>query len=208
MAWLGVIFGLAALLQFAPLRPTEAHVLEFVIWALWALFLVEFLARVALAEHRGTYVRRHWLQVVMLALPTLRLFSLLRLVRLGRAVPAARVISSSFRSSRSTGALLGSRLGYLAGIASVALIGLAELAFVVAGDDPSGAFRTFHDTLLWTGSTVIGNQGDPVPESAIGRLLMDVGFMLGLVLFATLAGALGAYFLGSRASAVEADRQV
>lgn len=41
-------------------------------------------------------------------------------------------------------------------------------------------------------------QGDPVPATAFGRLVMLAAFVVGLVLIATLAGTVGAYLLEDR----------
>ncbi len=54
-------------------------------WSLWALFFVEFAAKFALAPVKREYLRRSWLDVLILAVPFLRFLKVH--IRLGRTVP-------------------------------------------------------------------------------------------------------------------------
>jgi hypothetical protein len=134
---------------------------------------------------------------VGLLLPTLRVLSFLRLVRLGRALPAARVLTTSYRTVGTARRLLRSRLGYLSGLSVIAVIALAEIAYVFEGG-PEGTQAGFVDSLVWSASVVIGMQADPVPATRPGQLVMLAGFAVGLVLVASLAGSLGAFLLDGR----------
>jgi voltage-gated potassium channel len=55
---------------------------EVIVWATWVLFGLDFIVRVVLAEHRPRYILRHWLDVLIIALPLLRGLRLLRLASL------------------------------------------------------------------------------------------------------------------------------
>jgi hypothetical protein len=65
-------------------------------------------------------------------------------------------------------------------------------------DHPERAFASFGDALVWAFATVLALQGDPVPASTGARLAMLVGFGFGLVIVASLAGAIGAYLVDER----------
>lgn len=194
MAWLGVLFALMLGYELAvPLSPVAAQVLEIAGWTIWAIFLLEFLGKLWLAPRRLTFVRRRWLQALALLVPTLRVLSFLRLLRLGRALPAARVAASSYRSAGVARQLVRSRLGYLGGLSAVASIAVAELAYVFERE--SGIFDSFGDAVTWGLSVVIAMQGDPVPESVGGRIVMLAGFAFGLIVVASLAGTVGAFLV-------------
>ncbi|MGN6523370.1 MAG: hypothetical protein ACTHMZ_09280 [Actinomycetes bacterium] len=198
MAWLGVVFALLVGFQLvAQVKPVTGTVLNGIGWAIWGVFVLDFVAKLWLAPDRSVFLRRHWFQVLGLLLPTLRLFSFLRLLRLGRALPAARVLTTSYRSAGTARRLLGSRLAYLGGLAVVATIGLAELIYLFEHRD-GGVIPTFVDALIWSASLVLGMQADPVPPSRPGQLVMLAGFATGLVLIATLAGTLGSFLLEGR----------
>ena len=49
-----------------------ADACEVIVWVTWVLFGVDFIVRVVLADHRPRYILRHWLDVLIIALPLLR----------------------------------------------------------------------------------------------------------------------------------------
>jgi voltage-gated potassium channel len=196
MAWLGLVFALVVGYQFVvDLRPPADRALEVVSWVVWAIFGLEFLAHLWLAPKKGTYVRRHWLQVVMLFVPALRVLRFVRLLRVGRALPAARVLSSSYRSAGSARRLVQSRLGYVGALATIVGLAVAQLGWYFEQSQARPAFDSFGDAALWAASVVVALQGDPVPTSLGGRLVMVAGFVFGLIVITSLAGVLGAYFV-------------
>lgn len=205
MGFLGIVFTLLVAFQFAEpgLSPGWTDALDASTWVLWGVFVIDFVAKMIAAPSAARFLRRKWLTVLMLLVPTLRFLRLAALLRIGRALPAARVVSTSYRATGVARRLLQSRASFLGAVATVAMLALAELIWLVErGND---TFATFGDALLWSASTVIAMQGDPLPESALGRLLMLVGFAIGLILVATLAGTVGTYLLEERRERAEAE---
>ena len=199
MAWLGVLFALLVGFDLAvDIGPGASTAIEITSWAIWAIFALEFAVKLWLAPIRLRYLRRHWWQPLMLLLPFLRFLSFLRLARLGRALPASRVISSSYRAAGTARFLVRSRLSYLGAIGAVGATAVGELVYVFEHDSASGAFDTFGDAMLWSLSAVIAMQADPVPASVGGRLVMLCGFLLGLILIASLAGVVGSFLVDER----------
>lgn len=205
MAWLGVVFALLVgyELVVTDLSPTTSRILTTAGWAIWAVFLAEFALKLWLAPRRGRFLRRHWLQAAALVLPTLRLLRFARLLRLGRALPAARVVTSSYRVTGTARRLVRSRLGYLAALTAVVGVAVAELVYLLERGRPG--FASFADAILWSFSTVLALQADPVPQSAAGRLVMLAGFVYGLVVVASLAGVIGAFFVDERRERAESE---
>lgn len=202
MALLGLVFALLIGYELAvDLSPNASRWVQAAGWSLWAVFLVEFLVKFWLAPRRTRFLRRHWIQVLALAVPTLRVLRFLRLVRLGRAMPAARVLSSSYRTAGSARRLLGSRLGYVGGLGLVVTIAVAELGYLFERDRPDAVFDSFGHAVLWSFSVVLAQQGDPVPNSGGAHIVMLVGFAVGLVIIASLAGTLGAFLVEQRGAA-------
>lgn len=100
MAWLGVLFALLVGFELAvPVSPATAYGLTVVGWVIWGVFVVEYVLALYVAENRLRFVRTHWLTALGLIIPTLRVFRFLRLLRIGRALPVARVLSSSYRAA-------------------------------------------------------------------------------------------------------------
>jgi voltage-gated potassium channel len=194
MAWLGVLFALLVGYELAvELGPAASTALAVAGWVIWAIFVLEFAAHLYVAPHRLRYLRSHWLQVLGLAVPTLRLLRFLRLLRLGRALPAARVVTSSYRAAGTARRLLGGRLAYLGAVTAVVTVALAELAFVFERGEET--FSSFGDALLWAAAVVVAQQGDPLPASTAAHVAMLAGFAWGVVVFATVAASLGAFFV-------------
>lgn len=196
MAWLGVLFALVVGYELAvDVGPVAGRALEIAGWVIWAVFVLEFAAHLYVAPDRVRYVRRHPLRVIGLLVPMLRFLRFLRLLRLGRALPAARVVTSSYRVAGTARRLLRARLGYLASISLVVSVAVAELAYLFERDARDGVFSSFGDALLWALGTVIALQGDPRPSTVGAQLTMLAGFVFGLVVVASLAGSVGAFFL-------------
>jgi hypothetical protein len=80
----------------------------------------------------------------------------------------------------------------------VAIIAVAELAFLFEQDVAPDTFGSFGETLFWSASAVIGMQADPVPVRWGARTAMLLAFLCGLVIIASLAGSLGSFLLESR----------
>ena len=206
MTWLGVLFALLVGYSLAGAAPPHAQrTLELVGWVIWAIFALDFAVKLYVAPRRLRFLRRHWLQVLMLAIPTLRALRFIRLLRVGRALPAARVVSSSYRAAGTARKILRSRLSYLGAISTLGVVAVAELAFYFERQGNNGVFGSFAEALLWSLGVVIGNQGDPVPRTAAAQLAMDAGFAFGLVIVASLAASIGAFLVDDRRERAAAE---
>ena len=204
MAWLGIVFALLAVFQLADpgLSPSWNRALDVTTWAIWAIFVADFVAKLIAAPSALGFLRDHWLAALMLLVPTLRILRFGALMRLGRALPAARVVTTSYRATGVARTLLRTRTSYLAAVVGVAILATAQLGWLV--ERPHGTFASFGDALIWAATSVIALQGDPVPTTALGRLIMLAAFSVGLVVVATLAGTVGAYLLEERRERNEA----
>lgn len=190
MSALGIIFLLVVLgEQLAHDNSTLSAVLTALGWALWAAFVVEFGARLVVAPDKRRFWRRNWWQLGFLALPFLRVLRLVRAVRLLRT---GRVLSSAVRSSRSARSILGSRIGWLAAVSAITVLGSSQLLYEF------GSFERYGDALHAAALATV--TGEPIGQPGGFTRVLEVllaGFSV--VVFATLAGSLGAYFLESRA---------
>lgn len=170
---------------------------ETVVWATWGLFVVDYAVRLGLAEDRVRYAARHWFDLVVIALPTLRPLRLLRLVTVLRVV-----------NQRAATSMRGQIGLYAAGGASLLAIvgGLAVLDAERA--DPAATITDLGDALWWatTTMTTVG-YGDLYPVTAMGRLVA-VGLMVGGVGVLGTVSAMLASWLVSQVTAEEdvADR--
>lgn len=188
MSALGVLFLLVVLgEQFARPGSTVGTFLAIVGWGLWTVFAVEFVARMVVAPSTSRFLRRSWWQLLFLVLPFLRI---LRLVRALRVLRTGRVLSSAVRSSRSVRRVLGGRVGWLAVVSAITVLGSSQLLYGFAGYESYGAALHAAALAAITGEPL----GRPDPFARMLEVLLAI---FSVVVFATLAGTLGAYFLGS-----------
>ncbi|HEX6248509.1 MAG TPA: hypothetical protein VFZ64_11615 [Nocardioidaceae bacterium] len=191
MSALGLLFLLVVLgEQLARDHSGLATAFTVLSWSLWGVFVAEFAARLVVAPDRRRFWRRNWWQVLFLALPFLRF---LRLVRAVRFLRTGRVLSSAVRSSRSARSVLGSRVGWLAAVSAITILGSSQLLYEFS------AFERYGDALHAAALATI--TGAAVgPDDGFARTLEVVLAAFSVVVFATLAGSLGAYFLEARTS--------
>lgn len=159
-------------------------------WLIWLVFAAEFIARMVVAPETGAFLKRNWWQAAFLILPFLRILRLVRIVRFFRT---GRVLSSAIRTSRSAGRALGNRVGWLAVVSAIAILASSQLLFEFGIFDGYG--NALHAAAL---ATIVG---EPIARpDAFSRTLEVVLAAFSVVVFATLAGTLGAYFLESKRS--------
>jgi len=137
-------------------------------WAVWALFAVDYVARVAAADDRVSWLVRHPLELVVLVLPMLRPLRVLRLVTLLRVL------------NRTAAGNLRGRVALYVSVGSSLVAFVAALAVLDAERDTEGAsITTFGDAIWWacTTMTTVG-YGDRYPVTTAGRFV-GVGLMVG-----------------------------
>ncbi len=186
MSALGVLFLLVVIgEQFARAGSAVSVVLTVLGWVLWVVFALEFVARMVVAPSTSRFLKKNWWQLLFLVLPFLRI---LRLVRALRLLRTGRVLSSAIRTSRSARGLLGGRIGWLSMVSAITVLASSLLLFQFAGYDTYG--QALHDAALATIT------GEPLARpDAFSQILEVVLAVFSVVVFATLAGSLGAYFL-------------
>lgn len=183
--------------------------LQVAVWAIWAIFLLDFAVEFSIAPRKLRYLRTHWLTVVSLALPALRILRVaaalrvLRAARVVRSVGLLRVLTSVNRglaSLRATAARRG--VGYVLGATVIVMaVGSAGMAFFespasLAAEGAGGALplRDYGEALWWTAYAM--TTGAPHhPATAEGRLLGWLLSLYGLGIFGFLTATLASHFV-------------
>jgi voltage-gated potassium channel len=189
VAYLGVLaLGLWLIEPFT----NERDLLTFAVDVTWLcvaiVFVVEFGARLVAAPATWPFLRRHWWEVGLVALP------FLRFLRAARAARGARGMAAAVRSSQRAGQQLQSRLVWLLIVTAVVALASGRLLWEYGGYHGSYA-DALHDAAM---STLTGAAlGLP---HAFAQVLEIALAAYSAVIIATIAGSIGAYFLESRSN--------
>jgi voltage-gated potassium channel len=196
MAVLAVVW--AALVAYELVAPANLrNELTLVGNVIWIVFILEFLVKITISGRPLRFLRRNWPSVLFLALPVLRVFRVVRAVRAFRALPAARVVGSSYRAIGTARSLLGSRLIFLSVVSAIVVFSGGQLYHLAEGR--AGDASSLADGLWWAANLAISGTMVTEPQSIGGRLLALVLQGYAVVVFATVAATLGAFFIESRA---------
>jgi voltage-gated potassium channel len=191
--------------------------LEAAVWAIWGIFVLDFVVEFVIAPAKGEYLRTNWLTVLSLALPAVRVvrvFAALRVLRAARVVRSVgllRILTSlnrGFASLRATAVRRG--LGYvLVATALVIVVGAAGMAYfespaslaATGTSDGRVPIRDYGEALWWT-AYAMTTGATSEPTTGEGKLLGWLLSLYGLAVFGYLTATLATHFIGrERASA-------
>jgi voltage-gated potassium channel len=193
MAVLAVVWG--ALVAYELVAPREQRgVLATVGNVIWVVFVVEFVTKLAVSGRPLRFLRRRWPSVLFLAVPVLRMLRLFRALRALRALPVARVVGSGYRTIGSARSLLGGRLAYLGVVTGTVVFAGGQVLFLL---DPGAA--SLGDALWWSSNLAVSGNLVFEPATVPSRLVSLLLSAYAIVVFASLAATVGAFFLESRA---------
>lgn len=194
MGVLGIVFVFVVLAQLLAEDPLMLAVLEVAAWVFWGVFVAEFLLRAFIARFQWAFWKRNWWQVVFLLVPFLRFFRALQALRFWRVARLGRIgsiLSAGVRGSRSAGRLLSTRIGWLVAVTAVVILVASQLLYI--NDAYASYAQALHDAAM---STITGSE---LGADGVFASLLEVGLAIySVAVFATLAGSIGAFFLGSR----------
>lgn len=191
MGILGLLFLFVVLGQLLATDAVLTTVLGILGWLFWAVFVVEFVARAYVAGFQRRFWKKNWWRVIFLLVPFLRFFRALQALRFLRVSRVARfggVLTAGFRGSRSAGRLLTNRIGLLSAVTAIVILVSSQLLFL------TDAYDNYADALYE--AALIAITGTPLSaDTGFTRLLEVMLSVYSVAVFATLAGALGAFFL-------------
>lgn len=185
MGALGVVFLLLVLGQSIAEDEVIVTSLTVAGWLLWLVFVAELALRAHLARDQRRFWARNWWQVVFLAVPFLRFARVLSVLRFARV---GGVLSAAVRGSRSAGRLLSGRVSWLGILTVVVVLASSQTLYVL------GLYPDYSDALHEAALATV--TGEPLTATGGVARVLEVGLAVySVAVFATLAGALGAYFL-------------
>lgn len=186
MVGLALIFLVVLILPLAaPLTDDETRWLDIANAIIWAIFVADYFTRLYLSIQRRVFVKTHVLDLIVIAVPFLRPFRLLRLF--------AIVVSTTRRAG---GLVVRQVLLYVLGVTVIVSATAAVIVYDSERDVPGSNIKTLGDSLWWaaTTATTVG-YGDRFPVTTTGRLMAGVLMITGIALVGTITASVAAYFV-------------
>lgn len=201
-AWLAIVL--------AELAWGSSRLLEVFGTAIWAVFVLEFGIRFALAPEKLPFLRANWLTVLSLLAPALRMVRALRVLRAARGLRGLRLVRIVGTANRGMNALrvgLGRRgLGYaLLLTALVALLGAGGMLAFEPVSEVEGGFASYGEALWWTAMLLTTMGSEFWPRTAEGRVLCFLLSLYGFAVFGYITAAFASFFVGRDAADEEAE---
>lgn len=158
-------------------------------WLIWAVFAVDLGYRVYLTPSRARYLRRHWFDVLIVAVPFLRPLRAVRVLRAFRLAGLLGRVAYITRALRSHGGDV-----VLLVAAGVVMGAAAAVTMIEGGSDATLA--DFGNWLWWAiaTATTVG-YGDVVPDTVAARVLGAGLMLVGVAVFGILTANVAAWFV-------------
>ncbi|MBE0480756.1 MAG: potassium channel family protein [Dehalococcoidia bacterium] len=148
---------------------------------IWAIFAVDMIVKVLVSPQRGAYIRSHWLEVIIVALPLLRPLRLLRLIVFGsRAwVGVRRLVHIDFLF-----------------VYGIGLVTIASTVVLAVEHGVNVTIQSFPNALWWAMATITTvGYGDVVPVTGAGRAVGFVLMLGGIAFFSGITANLASLLL-------------
>jgi voltage-gated potassium channel len=190
VAWLPVLI----IPLITTLHGVTAAVFEASDYFVWAAFAVEYLVKVWLAVDRRRFVRRHLLDLAIVAVPILRPLRLARLFRFVRLGRVTLVLGDGLKRAKAMVTHHGLHL-VLASITAIVFAG-AALEDAVERHAPGSTIHNFGDGLWWAIVTVTTvGYGDKVPITGAGKVVAVALMLTGIGLVGFLTASVTSFFV-------------
>ena len=192
-AWLAIVL--------AELAWGSSRLLEVFGTAIWAVFVLEFGVRFALAPEKLPFLRANWLTVLSLLAPALRMVRALRALRAARGLRGlrlVRIVGTANRGMNALRASLGRRgLGYVVLLTGlVALLGAGGMLAFEPAAGVEGGFASYGEALWWTAMLLTTMGSEFWPRTPEGRVLCLLLALYAFAVFGYITAAFASFFVG------------
>ncbi|HZS93655.1 MAG TPA: potassium channel family protein [Chloroflexota bacterium] len=164
---------------------------------LWALFVLHYLVMFLLAPDKRRYVKRHWLDTLVVLLPFVAWLRILAVLRVAPTLPLVRVLIFGSSSLTAPLAILQRRrVGQLLLISLLVILVAAAVEYLAEKGAPGSQFTNFGASLWWSASTIttVGSGIDPV--TPFGRAVAFLLMIYGIGVFSYLTASIASVFVG------------
>jgi voltage-gated potassium channel len=187
--------------------------LQTLTYAIWLVFIADFLVKFALAPEKAKYIRSEWLTIIALAIPALRIFRVarafraLRAVRASRSIQVVRFFGSTNRAMAAVGKFFGRRgFGYVLGLTLLMIAAGAAGIYAFEKDVPGpGGIHDFGTAVWWTAMVVTTMGSDYFPKTPEGRLICFVLAVYAFAVFGYVTATVATFFVARDAESSDTE---
>jgi len=153
---------------------------------IWVSFIIDYVVRFASAKHKMAWFKSHLLDLATVTLPVIRPIRAIRAL-LGIILMVNKSVENSKKS----------RFVMLIGTTAISTLIIGGLAMTDAERGAPGAsIHNVIDGWWWAYCTMtVMPYGDVQPVTGTGRLIALAVIAIGLILFGTITGLIGSYFM-------------
>jgi voltage-gated potassium channel len=161
---------------------------------IWAVFAVDLIIKVVISPNRVAYLRRHWLEVLVVVVPFFRPLRLLRIFLFGsRAWVGLRRLAN---------------IDFLL-VYGIGLVVVAATVVATVETADNALIQSFPDALWWAVVTITTvGYGDMVPVTVAGRAVAFVLMLGGIAFFSGVTANLASFLVKGGDSHREALSQL
>jgi voltage-gated potassium channel len=193
IAWLVI----AVIVLTTDVDSSASTTLVAVLFALWAVMLVEYLVRLVISPDRRGYLRRRWVEPATVVLPPLQGWHLVGMEKMSLLVHEGELRAEAILKHHSLFRVLIAALGTL-------LVG-SWLVLLFEEHAPGSNIHNYPDALWWAIVTVTTvGYGDRFPVTGGGRAVAVVLMLVGIGLIGTLTATVASVFMKEHTDANKA----
>ncbi|MEJ7644789.1 MAG: ion transporter [Chryseolinea sp.] len=174
-------------------------VLETLGFAIWGIFIIDFLIKLILAPVKGVFLKSNILTMISLAVPAfrvLRIFRVLKLIRFSRGLRLVKVIGSLNRGMRALSLTMRRRaFGYVFFLTLIIIFAGAAGMYAFE-KDTSGGLTNYGAALWWTTMIMATLGSDFWPQTVEGRILCIVLALYAFAVFGYITATIATFFIG------------
>ncbi len=201
MALLGVAWLVVAIIALTQsVNGSVSTVLVAIVFALWAVMLVEYVVRLVVAPDRRGYVKRRWVEPATVVIPPFQGWHMIGIERVTLLIHEGLLRLESILRHHSLFRVLGAAMGTLF------LGAWLELLFEEHTSTSGGSIHTYPDALWWAIVTVTTvGYGDKFPTTEGGRVVATVLMLVGIGLIGVLTATVASVFIKEHTDANKAE---
>lgn len=181
-------------------------------FGVWGIFFAAFVVELVVAPSKSRYLREHWVVVLSLAVPALRILRVFRAVRVlqaGRVVRPLHLVRIFGSLNRATGAarrfLQYSQFGVLLATTAIMTATLAAAGQYFEAGNPTTEITSYWQALWWAITLVTTVNTGIEAQTAEARVVSLALRVLGVAVIGYLTARVAAYLLGSQREGREGE---